>query len=168
MTRPEAPGSGASGAVLGLDVGTVRVGLAASDPTRTIASPVATLARADAAALWEAVSAEARRRGARRLVVGLPRRLDGSEGTSAAEARALAAEAARVTGLPVELCDERFTTAQAERSLIAAGVRRRRRRGVVDAVAAALLLQGWLDGQRALPTPGRRGRAGAHERAAPG
>jgi len=130
---------------LGVDAGAVRVGLAASDPTGTLASPVAVLARRDPAALWERVRREAAARGARCVVVGLPRRLDGSEGTEAEAARALAAEAAEQTGLPVELWDERFTSAQAERALIAVGRRRERRRQTIDAVAAALMLQSWLD-----------------------
>jgi putative Holliday junction resolvase len=130
---------------LGVDAGSVRVGLAASDPTGTLASPVAVLARRDPATLWDRVRREAAARGARCLVVGLPRRLDGSEGAEAVAARALAAEAAAQTGLPVELWDERFTSAEAERALIAVGRRRQQRRQTIDAVAAALMLQSWLD-----------------------
>lgn len=135
---------------LGLDSGTVRVGLAVTDPTGTIASPLATLARADGEAFWQRIVDEARQRGCDRVVVGLPRRLDGSEGDAAEQARSLADEAARRTGLPVELYDERLTTVQAERSLLEAGLRRRRRRQVVDSVAAALMLQAWLDSRRAV------------------
>lgn len=133
---------------LGLDPGTVRVGLAAADPTGSLASPVAVLPRARAGELWDRVRREASQRDAEVIVVGLPRQLDGSEGPAAADARALAADAARETGLPVELYDERFTSAQAERQLIATGTRRDRRRSSVDGVAAALMLQGWLDAQR--------------------
>lgn len=133
---------------LGLDPGTVRVGLAAADPTGSLASPVAVLPRARAAELWERVRREAADRDARLIVVGLPRQLDGAEGPAAVDARALAAEAERETGLPVELFDERFTSAQAERQLVAGGMRRERRRRTVDGVAAALMLQGWLDAQR--------------------
>jgi putative holliday junction resolvase len=140
--RPDIP------VALGLDAGSVRVGLAATDPTATIASPLATLPRRDAAALWGRVREEARVRRADRVVVGLPRRLDGSEGDAAAAARALAGEAARETGLPVELWDERFSTVAAERALIEAGMRRERRRRTIDAVAAAIMLQGWLDARR--------------------
>jgi putative pre-16S rRNA nuclease len=141
---------------LGLDAGSVRVGLAATDPTATIAGPVATLPRRPAAALWERVREEARRRDARRVVVGLPRRLDGSEGDAAAAARSLADEAARETGLAVELWDERFSTVAAERALVEAGVRRERRRRSVDAVAAAIMLQGWLDSRSRRQSAGRR------------
>jgi putative Holliday junction resolvase len=149
VRRPEIP------VTLGLDPGTVRVGLAATDPTATIAGPVATLSCRDRPALWERVRAEARERGAERLVVGLPRRLDGSEGEAAAAARALAGEASRETGLPVEMWDEWLTTVAAERALIAGGVRRERRRRTIDAVAAAIMLQSWLDAR--LLRPGAAG-----------
>jgi putative holliday junction resolvase len=142
---------------LGLDAGSVRVGLAATDPTATIAGPVATLPRRPSAALWERVREEARRRGAGRVVVGLPRRLDGSEGDAAAAARALAGEAARETGLAVELWDEWFSTVAAERALVEAGMRRERRRRTIDAVAAAIMLQGWLDSRPRRHRTGGRG-----------
>lgn len=134
--------------VLGIDSGTVRVGLAAADPTGSLATPVAVLPRARARELWERVRHEARQRDAGLIVVGLPRELDGSEGPAAAEARALAAQAAAETGLQVELWDERFTSAQAERQLVGTGMRRDRRRRTVDGVAAALMLQNWLDARR--------------------
>jgi len=137
--------------VLGLDAGTVRVGLAATDPTGTIATPVATLERGNGRALWDRVLAEARERGATRIVVGLPLGMGGGEGPAAQAARALAAEAGSKTGLPVEMWDERLTSVAAERALLASGMRRRRRRQVADAVAAALMLQGWLDAHRASP-----------------
>lgn len=136
-----------AGAVLALDPGSVRVGVAASVPGSTIATPIGWLPR-DPASLWPRLLREIRERGVRRIVVGLPRKLDGAEGDAAADARTLAAEAEQRTGLPCELWDERFTTAQAERDLVAAGVRRRRRREVVDAAAATLLLQSWLDSPR--------------------
>ena len=86
---------------------------------------------------------------AQRIVVGLPLRLDGTHGPEAAAARRLASGLRQVSGLPVELVDERLTTAAAERSLIAGGVRREKRRLSVDRVAATLLLQGHLDAGRA-------------------
>jgi putative Holliday junction resolvase len=124
------------------------VGLAAADPTGSLASPVAVLPRSRARELWDRVRREATEREARVIVVGLPRELDGSEGPAAEDARALAADAERETGLPVEMWDERFTSAQAERELVGGGMRRARRRRTVDGVAAALMLQGWLDAQR--------------------
>ncbi len=142
-------------AALGLDAGTVRVGLAAADPTGTLASPVAVLPRSRVRELWDRVRREAADRGADTVVVGLPRELDGSEGPAAEDARRLAADAERETGLRVELWDERFTSAEAERALIAGGMRRDRRRQTVDGVAAALMLQGWLDAQRQRPQRSR-------------
>jgi putative holliday junction resolvase len=143
---------------LGLDAGTVRVGVAAADPTGTLASPVAVLPRSRTRALWERVREEARSREAGVIVVGLPRELDGSEGPAAEDARRLAEEAQRETGLPVELWDERFTSAEAERALVATGMRRERRRTTVDGVAAALMLQGWLDSRAHRRGQGRRRR----------
>ena len=137
-----------SGVVLGLDGGTVRVGLAASDPTGTLASPVAVLERRTGPRLWDRVREEARTRGAVGIVVGLPLQMSGDEGTAAIAARALAEEANAETGLPVELWDERLSSAEAERALLAQGMRRRRRRERVDAVAAAVVLQAWLDARR--------------------
>ncbi len=136
-----------AGRVLGVDVGSVRVGLAASDETRTIATPIGTLSR-DSRDLWTRLGSEAKRNEVASAVVGLPRRLDGSEGSAAADARAFAGELERRVRLPVAFWDERFTTALAERFLLHAGMRRDRRRRTVDAVAAALILQSWLDAQR--------------------
>ena len=147
------------GVTLGLDAGSVRVGLAATDPTATIASPVATLRRRDRE-LWDRVREEARARGAERVVVGLPLLLDGTEGDAAAAARALADEVSRQTGLPVEMWDERLSSVAAERALLESGMRRERRRQTVDAVAAAIMLQGWLDAARRRPV-GRRPQRGA-------
>jgi putative Holliday junction resolvase len=133
---------------LGVDVGTVRVGLAGSDETGTIATPLRTVPRQPAARLWAEVEQVVVARLPERIVVGLPRRLDGSEGKSAVDARGVAEQLHRRTGLPVEMWDERFTTAAAERSMIAAGQRRAKRRERIDAVAATLLLQSWLDSRR--------------------
>jgi putative pre-16S rRNA nuclease len=134
----------APGAVLGIDAGSVRVGVAASDPTRTVATPVATLQRS-APTFWARLGEEIAARAVTSVVVGLPRRLDGSEGEAAADARKLAGEIERRTGVTVDLWDERFSTAQAERQMIASGTRRRRRREAIDAAAATLMLQSWLD-----------------------
>ena len=136
---------------LGVDVGTVRVGLAGSDETGTIATPLRTVPRRPAAQLWRELDQVVGDRLPERIVVGLPRRLDGSEGASAGDARGLADQLQRRTGLPVEMWDERFTTAAAERSMIAQGQRRAERRESVDAVAATLLLQSWLDSRRRSP-----------------
>lgn len=138
---------------VGVDVGTVRVGLAGSDETGTIATPLRTVPRRPAARLWREVKEVVDERLPECIVVGLPRRLDGSEGDSAVDARHIADELRRHTGLPVEMWDERFTTAEAERSLIAAGRRRAQRRESIDSVAASLLLQSWLDARARASTP---------------
>jgi len=140
---------GSPGCALGIDVGAARLGLAASDPGQTVALPVATLQRGarDGDAMSR-LTREISEREAAVIVVGLPRQLDGSEGEAAAAARRFATQLGRRTEARVELWDERFTTALAERSLVDAGVRRSRRRQTVDAVAAALILQSWLDSRR--------------------
>lgn len=133
--------------VLGIDVGSVRIGLAISDETYTLASPVGTIPN-ERRTLWTRIDREMEDRRVDRVIIGLPRRLDGSEGDAAAAARKFAAELARRTTTEIELWDERFTTTIAERALIESGVRRKRRREVIDSVAAALLLQNWLDARR--------------------
>jgi putative Holliday junction resolvase len=134
--------------VLAVDPGTVRVGLALSDESATLATPLRTL---DASPrLADAIAEVARAEGAGRIVVGLPRRLDGGEGEEAAAARRLAGELTRTSGLPVELWDERFTSLMAERALVESRPRRGRRAGAqrreaTDRVAASILLQSYLD-----------------------
>lgn len=132
---------------LGLDVGSKTIGVAVSDPLAMFAQPVETVQRtgrkADAACIAKIVGD----RTADRIVVGLPIRQDGTEGDSAAEARRMAiAIAGVVPEVEVVLVDERYTTAQAERVLNAGGVRgRKKRKKVVDQIAAVLILQQWLD-----------------------
>jgi putative Holliday junction resolvase len=133
------------GRLLGVDTGTVRVGLAVSDPDRVIASPLATYTRRnpdlDARYFRELTAAEA----AVGLVVGLPVHTDGTEGVKAREARTFGAWLAGVTGLPALFWDERFTTVEAESALWAAGLTHKRRKGRRDRVAAQMLLQSYLD-----------------------
>jgi putative Holliday junction resolvase len=135
------------GVRIGVDVGSVRVGVAASDPSAAFAVPVDTLARdtaggADLAAIQELVT----EREAVAVVVGLPLLLSGEEGTAAQLARSYAAELAlRVAPVPVRLVDERLTTVDAHRRLRDSGVSGRGQRAVVDQAAAALILQAALD-----------------------
>jgi putative Holliday junction resolvase len=131
---------------LALDLGSRRIGVAISDDSGTIAVPLRTLEvgkRGDfpLAALRELVV----ERGVGGIVVGWPRRLDGSAGPEAEAAQAVAARLGAELGLPVELWDERLTSVEAERLLIEAGVRRKKRRGATDRIAATLILQGFLD-----------------------
>lgn len=122
----------------------MRVGVAVSDETRTIAQPHSTLWRRGDRAIMAQIQALVAELDVRQIVVGLPLGLDGGEGPAVREARGFGAAVARATGLPVSYQDERFTTRQAERALIDQGVSRRGRRQVGDRVAAALLLQGVL------------------------
>jgi putative Holliday junction resolvase len=135
--------------ILAIDPGSKRVGVALSDPTATIAQALATVPAEPAATLVTRIAQIARINEAARIVVGLPKRLDGSRGPEAMAAQRLADAIRAACGLPVELVDERLTTVAAERALIAEGVRREKRRLRVDGVAATLLLQAHLDRRRA-------------------
>jgi putative Holliday junction resolvase len=131
--------------VLGLDVGDVRIGVALSDETATIAGGLPTLARVGPRKDVRAVAALAREHEVEEVVVGLPRRLDGSLGPQAEKVQAFAAELRQALRVPVREWDERFTSVAATRALIEGGVRRRDRKQSVDKVAAVLILQGFLD-----------------------
>jgi len=135
--------------ILAIDPGSKRVGLALSDPTATIAQALATIPAEPSGSLAARITQIARTSEAARIIVGLPKRLDGSRGPEANAAQALADAIRKESGLPVELVDERLTSVAAERSLIAAGVRRDKRRLSVDRVAATLMLQAHLDRRRA-------------------
>jgi putative Holliday junction resolvase len=136
--------------VLGLDLGRKRIGVAVSDASGAVATPYSVLMRAapaggDRAADHAAVAALVAELGAERVVVGLPLSLDGTEGPAAGEVRAEIESLAARLPVPVEAHDERLTTVTAERALRAQKVRARDRRGAVDRVAAAVILQSWLD-----------------------
>lgn len=131
--------------ILAVDPGSKRVGIAVSDPTGTIAQGLTTVPAEPSESLASRLAEIARKQEAGRIVIGLPRRMDGSYGPEAAASRRLATEVRQASGLPVELVDERLTTVAAERAMIEGGVRRARRRETVDQVAATLLLQSHLD-----------------------
>jgi putative Holliday junction resolvase len=133
---------------MAVDPGSRRVGVAVSDPTGTIAQPLSTVSAEPAGTLVDRLAALAREQEAVRLVVGLPRRMDGGQGPEARAARELADSLRRKTGLPVTLVDERLTSVAAERALLAGGASRARRRQLSDQVAATLILQSHLDAQR--------------------
>jgi putative Holliday junction resolvase len=131
---------------LGLDLGTVRIGVATSDPGRVIASPYAVITRGkDHAADHAAIAAAVAESDASIVVVGLPRAMSGKETAAARTVRAEAEELRAVLDVPLVFWDERLSTVTAQRSLIAGGVRRQQRKGSVDKVAAAVILQSWLD-----------------------
>jgi putative Holliday junction resolvase len=132
------------GVRIGVDVGSVRVGVAASDPDGILATPVATLGRA---ASLDAVAALVAERAAVEVVVGHPRHLSGAAGASARDAEEWAAALrARIDPVPVRLVDERLTTVTATRTLAERGVRGKAQRAVVDQAAAVAILQSALDG----------------------
>jgi putative Holliday junction resolvase len=137
---------------LGLDLGAKRIGVAVSDRSGTIASPLTVLDRSGSRRDDHArIAALVRDEEAECVVVGLPLSLSGADGPAAQAARAEAERLATVVGVPVETHDERLTTVTAERSLSAAGVRGPARRQVVDKVAAAVILQSWLDARGGRP-----------------
>ncbi|HWV43690.1 Holliday junction resolvase RuvX [Pseudorhodoplanes sp.] len=151
MTAPVCPLAEAAsilparGALIGLDLGTKTIGVAASDPDRSLAAGVETVARkafqTDAARLL-ALAAERRAVG---FVLGLPLNMDGSEGPRAQSTRAFARNLARLTDMPIAFWDERLSTAAVERDLIAADASRAKRAAIIDQHAAAFILQGALD-----------------------
>jgi putative Holliday junction resolvase len=134
--------------LIGIDAGTKTLGLALSDVNRSIASPLETIKKskftADAARLLN-LCTEHRVAG---LVLGLPINLDGSEGPRAQSTRAMARNLNKLSQLPILLWDERLTTAEAERMLIAADQSRKRRAEVIDKLAATIILQNALDRMR--------------------
>lgn len=136
--------------LIGIDAGTKTLGLALSDVTRTIASPMETIRRTkfslDVKRLLE-LAAEHRIAG---FVLGLPSNLDGTEGPRAQSTRAFARNVNRLSKLPILLWDERLSTAAAERTLLEADTSRRRRAEVIDKLAATIILQGALDRMKSL------------------
>ncbi|WP_027719333.1 Holliday junction resolvase RuvX [Desulfovirgula thermocuniculi] len=132
--------------VMGLDVGEKNVGVALSDPLGLTAQGVEVIPRdIGEGKLLERVNRLVQEYGVEKIVVGLPRNMDGSLGRQGLRVLEFARWLREATGLPVETWDERLTTVGAERILLAADVSRARRRKVVDKLAAALILQGYLD-----------------------
>jgi putative Holliday junction resolvase len=140
-----APQLPSRGVLIGLDLGTKTIGVAASDPDRRIATAVETVARKTFSKDAERLLALAAERKAAAFVLGLPINMDGSEGPRAQSTRAFARNLSELTELPIALWDERLSTAAAERTLIAADVSRSKRAAVIDQHAAMFILQGALD-----------------------
>ena len=134
--------------VLGIDLGSRRIGVAVSDGLGITAQPHAVVARHGGLRDMEAIAAIVRAVGAAELVLGLPLDPEGQEGDAARRARAFGDKLASHLGLPVHLIDESFSTVAAEDVLLAADVSRKRRREVIDKLAAAVILQRWLDEQK--------------------
>jgi putative Holliday junction resolvase len=140
--------------VVGIDLGERRVGVAVSDSEGTVASPYGVIERSgDRARDHAEIARIVAEVGGGTVVVGLPLSLDGTEGPAAGEARAEVEHLAAAVGVPVETHDERLTSVSAGRSLARSGLprgaRRTARRGSLDKVAAAIMLQSWLDAHAA-------------------
>ena len=148
---PDRPGADdpGRGRRLGIDVGTVRIGVSVSDPDAILATPVETVRRDRGAGHLRRLTALVRDLEVVEVVVGLPRTLADRAGSSADDAVGVAeAIAGLISPVPVRLADERLTTVSAARSLREAGVRAKDQRGMIDQVAAVAILQGWLDQRR--------------------
>ena len=136
------------GRVLGVDYGDVRTGIAISDDSRFLASGIATLRENGMVKTAERVAKEAVERGAVLIVCGLPRNMDGSEGPRSEVIRAFVSYLAGYTDIPIELWDERLSTVEAHRILSSSNVGGRKRKAVVDTLAAEIILQSYLDAHK--------------------
>ena len=134
-----------AGAVAGLDLGTKTIGVAVSDGLRSVASPITVIRREKFTLDAQALLRIAADRALVGLVLGLPRNMDGSEGPRAQSTRAFARNLSRLTELPITFWDERLSTVAAERALLEADTSRKRRREVIDQIAASYILHGALD-----------------------
>ena len=132
---------------LGIDLGRARIGLALADDVLRAARPLKAVERRDEATDLGAIGSVARDYEVKQAVVGLPLNMDGTEGPSARMARSFAPRLASALGVPVDLFDERLSTFEAEDRLRSRGVSSRDMKALVDAEAAAVILQGWLDGR---------------------
>lgn len=137
--------------VLGIDLGSKRIGVAVTDGLGLTAQPRATIARHGGMRDIEAIANAVKDADADRIVLGLPLDPEGQEGPAAVRARAFADKLRANLGLPVDLIDESFSTVEAEQVLLAADVSRAKRKQVVDKLAAAVILQRWLDARRESP-----------------
>jgi putative Holliday junction resolvase len=131
--------------VIAIDLGARRIGVAMTDGLGVSAQPLTTIVRRGGQRDLDAIAALVREHAAERVVLGLPLAPDGEAGRAAKSAEAFAVRLRGAVPVPVELCDESFSTVEAEQVLLAADVSRARRREVVDKMAAAVILRRWLD-----------------------
>lgn len=131
--------------VLGVDLGLARTGIAISDSNQVLASPLCVIKEKDSKILAQKIGQICKNEGVRKIVVGLPKNMDASEGESAQNARTFADMLGKITNLPVFMMDERGTTITANNFLNGANVYGKKRKNVVDAVAATVILQNYLD-----------------------
>jgi putative Holliday junction resolvase len=138
--------------VVGIDLGSRRIGVAVSDGLGLTAQPHATIARHGGVRDLQAIAAVVAEMGAELVVLGLPLDPEGNEGTAARGARAFAERLRGALAVPVEMIDESFSTVEAEAVLLEADLSRARRKQVVDRLAAAVILQRWLDQKKVAAT----------------
>lgn len=131
--------------IMAVDLGKARTGIALCDKTELLASPLTQINEYNREKLLDKISQIAKEKRAELLVVGLPKNMDGSEGESAKNARSFADELSEKTGIPVEMQDERGTTITAHNYLNATDTRGKKRKSVVDAVAATIILEDYLN-----------------------
>lgn len=134
--------------IMAVDLGHRRTGVAISDPTEQLASPIGTVTESNDERLLAQLAALAEQHGAGHLVMGYPRNMDGSCGDSATRAAAMAEALAARTGLPYTLWDERLTTVSAIGYLNTTNTRGKKRKAVIDTVSAVIILQNYLDSRR--------------------
>lgn len=134
--------------ILAVDLGKARTGLAICDKTEMLASPLAQISEKDTEVLIDKISSIAHAREVELIVVGLPKNMDGSEGESAQNAREFAKNLSVKSGLDVKMQDERGTTITAHNYLNATNTRGKKRKNVVDSVAATIILQSFLDSSK--------------------
>ena len=133
------------GRILCLDVGDVRIGLAMSDIMKIIANPLETLKRKDNQADFDYILNVCKQNDVELILSGLPLSLNGQENAQTQKTREFIEQLQSQTNIPIKFVDERLTTVSAQRVLIESGMRRENRKNVVDKVAAAIILQGYLD-----------------------
>jgi putative Holliday junction resolvase len=131
------------GRILGIDYGDVRIGIAMSDETAFLASPLTTVQNGKGAA--DEIASLVREHGVEQIVIGLPLNMDGSAGPATEKVRKFSAKLRKKTDVPIVESDERLTTVTAHHNLREAGLDGRQRKGVVDMAAAQIILQDWLD-----------------------
>lgn len=134
--------------ILAVDLGKARTGLAVCDAGEVLASPLKVIHETDPDRLAEQIAQAAEGAKAQLIVVGLPRNMDGTEGESAQNARAMAEKIGEITGLPTDFCDERGTTVTAHGYMNDVNRRGKKRKAVVDAVAATVILENYLEMRR--------------------
>ncbi len=137
------------GKYLGVDYGDVRTGLAECDVSGMLASGIATVKEGGMRNTAERVAREAAARSCKKIIIGLPKNMDGTEGDRATVIKAFADILSSITDIPIDFCDERMTTMQAYRFLDGAGTFGKKRKDVIDTLSAELILQSYIDRERA-------------------